>query len=108
MGTVVMGKVESGEARKGQSLIVMPNRTPVVIDQLWTDDEEVTTVGPGESVKIKLKGIEEEDISSGFVLCESSSPCKAGKIFDARVSPTNHLDPNQKTQVFIQRHIVYK
>lgn len=26
MGTVVMGKVESGECRKGQSLVIMPNR----------------------------------------------------------------------------------
>lgn len=26
MGTVVMGKVESGEMKKGQSLILMPNR----------------------------------------------------------------------------------
>lgn len=26
MGTFVMGKVESGEAKKGQSLLVMPNR----------------------------------------------------------------------------------
>lgn len=26
MGTVVMGKVEAGECRKGQNLMVMPNR----------------------------------------------------------------------------------
>lgn len=26
MGTVVMGKVEAGECKKGQSLILMPNR----------------------------------------------------------------------------------
>lgn len=26
MGTVLMGKVESGECKKGQSLLVMPNR----------------------------------------------------------------------------------
>lgn len=26
MGTVCMGKVESGEAKKGQNLLVMPNR----------------------------------------------------------------------------------
>lgn len=26
MGTVVMGKVEAGEAKKGQSLLLMPNR----------------------------------------------------------------------------------
>ena len=55
MGTVVMGKVESGFAKKGQNLLVMPNRTNVSVDQLWSDDEEVTSVGPGENVKIKLK-----------------------------------------------------
>lgn len=30
MGTVVMGKVESGEMKKGQSLILMPNRVSVI------------------------------------------------------------------------------
>lgn len=55
MGTVVMGKVESGSTRKGQNLLVMPNRTQVIVDQLWSDDEEVTAVGPGENIKIKLK-----------------------------------------------------
>lgn len=29
MGTVVMGKVEAGEAKKGQSLLVMPNRVRI-------------------------------------------------------------------------------
>ena len=30
MGTVVMGKVEAGEAKKGHSLLVMPNRVIIV------------------------------------------------------------------------------
>lgn len=55
MGTVVMGKVESGTAKKGQNLLVMPNRTQVSIDQLWSDDSEVTSVSSGENVKIKVK-----------------------------------------------------
>lgn len=86
MGTVVMGKVESGQAKKGQTLIIMPNRTTVTVDQLWSDDDEVTAVGPGENVKIKLKGIEEEEVSSGFILCDPSSPCTVGRVFDAQVS----------------------
>ncbi|XP_065357819.1 eukaryotic peptide chain release factor GTP-binding subunit ERF3A isoform X3 [Calliphora vicina] len=90
MGTVVMGKVESGTARKGQNLLVMPNRTQVAVDQLWSDDDEVTSVGPGENVKIKLKGIEEEDVSPGFVLCDASNPIKTGKIFDAQVVILEH------------------
>ncbi|XP_063224226.1 eukaryotic peptide chain release factor GTP-binding subunit ERF3A isoform X2 [Bacillus rossius redtenbacheri] len=90
MGMVVMGKVEAGEAKKGQSLLLMPNRTTVVVDQMWSDDEEVTAVGPGENVKIKLKGIEEDDVSPGFVLCDSTNPIKTGRIFDAQVVILEH------------------
>lgn len=90
MGTVVMGKVESGEVKKGQNLLVMPNRTQVSVDQLWSDDVEVTSVSPGENVKIKLKGIEEEDVSPGFVLCDSLNPIRTGKIFDAQIVILEH------------------
>jgi Translation elongation factor EF-1alpha (GTPase) len=31
MGMVVMGKVEAGEAKKGQSLLLMPNRVSVCL-----------------------------------------------------------------------------
>lgn len=62
----------------------------MTVDQLWSDDEEVTSVGPGENVKIKLKGIEEEDVSPGFVLCDSNNPIKTGKVFDAQVVILEH------------------
>jgi translation elongation factor EF-1alpha len=52
---------------------------------MWSDDEEVTAVGPGENVKIKLKGIEEDDVSPGFVLCDKANPIKTGRVFDAQV-----------------------
>lgn len=57
---------------------------------MWSDEDEVTTVGPGENVKIKLKGIEEEDVSPGFVLCDASNPIKTGKIFDAQLVILEH------------------
>lgn len=31
MGTVVMGKVESGECKKGQNLVIMPNRVSALL-----------------------------------------------------------------------------
>jgi translation elongation factor EF-1alpha len=55
---------------------------------MWSDDEEVTAVGPGENVKIKLKGIEEDDVSPGFVLCDNANPIKTGRVFDAQVRET--------------------
>ncbi|KAI5723068.1 hypothetical protein M8J76_000838 [Diaphorina citri] len=90
MGTVVMGKVESGEAKKGQSLVLMPNRTPVIVDQLWSDDEEVSSVGPGENIKVKLKGIEEDDVSPGFVLCDPNNPARTARVFDAQIVVLEH------------------
>ncbi|XP_072394527.1 eukaryotic peptide chain release factor GTP-binding subunit ERF3A [Diabrotica undecimpunctata] len=90
MGTVLMGKVESGECKKGQTMLIMPNRTPVTVDMLLSDDDEVSRVVPGENVKIKVKGIEEEDVSPGFVLCDSVNPIHTGRIFDAQLVILEH------------------
>jgi peptide chain release factor subunit 3 len=85
MGTVVIGKVESGGCKKGDVLLVMPNRTEVKVDQLWSDDIEVTGVTSGENIKAKVKGIEETDVTPGFVLCCPTNPIKTGRVFDAQV-----------------------
>jgi len=85
MGTVVIGKVESGKCNKGDCLLVMPNRTEVKVDQLWSDDIEVTGVCSGENIKAKVKGIEENEVTNGFVLCDPHKPIKTGTVFDAQV-----------------------
>jgi peptide chain release factor subunit 3 len=90
MGTIVLGKVESGVISKNQSLIMMPNRLTVEVMQLFSDDEETDQVHPGENVKIKLKNIEEEDVSPGFILCSPDSLCHTAKVFDAQVVVLEH------------------
>ena len=86
MGTVVLGKVEAGQVRRGGTLMIMPNRKLVEVLQLWVDDEEVAHVVCGENVKIKLKGVEEDEVSSGFVLCCPQKPCSVAKKFQAHVA----------------------
>lgn len=85
MGTILIGKVESGECRKGQTLAIYPNRTEVKVDQLWSDDIEVTKVTGGENIKVKVKGVEEDAVAKGFVLCDPNNPIKSCKTFDAQV-----------------------
>jgi peptide chain release factor subunit 3 len=85
MGTVVIGKVESGKCKKGDILLVMPNRVEVKVDQLWSDDIEVTGVTSGENIKCKVKGIEESEVTPGFVLCDPHNPIKTGTVFDAQI-----------------------
>jgi len=86
MGTVVIGKVESGECEKGQTLALYPNKQEVKVDQLWSDDIEVTKVTCGENVKVKVKGVEEGEVTPGFVLCDPTNPIKSCKVFDAQVA----------------------
>lgn len=85
MGTVVMGKVESGQCKKGDVLAIYPNKTEVKVDQLWSDDIEVTVATCGENIKAKLKGVDEADVTPGFVLCDPTNPIKSCRIFDAQV-----------------------
>lgn len=89
-GTMVLGKVESGSCRKNDSMLLMPNRTPLSLDGLWRNDEEVGSVHCGENVRMKLRGIEEADIMPGFVLCDPVKPCKTGRVFDGQVVILEH------------------
>lgn len=90
MGTVVLGKVESGTVSNGARLLLMPNRKQVEVLQLWTDEDEVDQISAGQNVKVKLKGIEEEEVTPGFVLCDPSSPCSVARVFDAQVAVLEH------------------
>uniref|UniRef100_A0AAR2L5Z6 G1 to S phase transition 1, like n=1 Tax=Pygocentrus nattereri TaxID=42514 RepID=A0AAR2L5Z6_PYGNA len=90
MGTVVLGKLESGSISKAQQLVMMPNRHTVEVLSLLSDDVETDDAGPGENLKIRLKGIEEEEILPGFILCTAESLCHSGRTFDAQIVIIEH------------------
>ncbi|KAK1832496.1 putative translation release factor erf3 [Podospora conica] len=70
MGTMVEGKIEAGVIKKGMSLILMPNKHNVDISAVYGETEdEVPVAACGEQVRLRLRGVEEEDILPGFVLC---------------------------------------
>lgn len=90
MGTVVFGKIESGSTQRGSQLVLMPNRRQVEVLQIWSDEDEVSHAASGENVKIKLKGVEEEEVTAGFVLCDPNDLCATGRVFDAQVAILEH------------------
>uniref|UniRef100_A0ABM5F0L6 Eukaryotic peptide chain release factor GTP-binding subunit ERF3A isoform X1 n=1 Tax=Pogona vitticeps TaxID=103695 RepID=A0ABM5F0L6_9SAUR len=90
MGTVVLGKLESGSICKGQQLVMMPNKHNVEVLGILSDDVETDAVAPGENLKIRLKGIEEEEILPGFILCDINNLCHSGRTFDAQIVIIEH------------------
>lgn len=90
MGTVVLGKLESGSISKAQQLVMMPNRHTVEVLSLLSDDVETDDAAPGENLKLRLKGIEEEEILPGFILCNAENLCHSGRTFDAQIVIIEH------------------
>ncbi|GKC21625.1 eukaryotic peptide chain release factor GTP-binding subunit ERF3A isoform X1, partial [Tanacetum coccineum] len=66
IGTVLMGKVESGSVHEDDNLLVMPNKVRVLA--IYCDEVRVRSVRPGENLRVRVSGIDVEDIRSGFVL----------------------------------------
>lgn len=86
MGTVIVGKVESGRLRKGQDLLLMPNKNKVQVTGIHNEmEEEVQTAISGDNVRVRLKGVEDEDISIGFVLTSVQAPVHAVTQFEAQL-----------------------
>jgi peptide chain release factor subunit 3 len=89
MGTCVMGKLEAGTIKVGEQLIVLPNKTPVVVENIFVDHKdgqlELTEALPGDNIKMKIKGVEEDALRLGFVICRKENMCRPCKWFDATV-----------------------
>ncbi|CAG8478337.1 9189_t:CDS:10 [Ambispora gerdemannii] len=91
MGTVVVGKIESGKVSKGQTVLIMPNRRAVEVSLVYNELEEEIKVGLcGDNVRLRLRGIEEEDISTGFVVCSTLAPVKTTTAFEAQLAILEH------------------
>ncbi|OBA13651.1 uncharacterized protein OGAPODRAFT_17394 [Ogataea polymorpha] len=87
LGTVVEGKIESGHVKKGQQLLMMPNKIQVEVLTIYNETEaEVDTAVCGEQVRMKLKGVEEEDVSAGYVLSSTLNPVKTVTRFEAQIA----------------------
>lgn len=87
MGTVVVGKLESGKVRKGDSMLLMPNKTTVEVLGIFNEtEEEVPAAISGDNVRIKIKGVDHEDVSVGFVLTDPKKPVNVVKRFEAQIA----------------------
>lgn len=89
---IVMGKTEAGMVRRGDSLLVMPNRTLVKVSGIFRDADEIAAARPGENIRLRLTGVEEEEVSAGFVLCSALHPVPVVVEFDALLSVLELLE----------------
>ncbi|OQD74043.1 hypothetical protein PENDEC_c012G00930 [Penicillium decumbens] len=86
MGTMCEGRIESGVIKKNGTYLMMPNRTDVSIAALYGETEdELQTATCGDQVRLRLRGVEEEDFFPGFVLCSPKRPVHCVNAFEAKI-----------------------
>jgi peptide chain release factor subunit 3 len=61
--------MQSQVIKKDSKYIMMPNRDTISIAALYGEqEEEIQHAASGEQVRVRIRGVEEEDILPGFVL----------------------------------------
>lgn len=86
MGTMIEGKIESGIIKKDAKYLMMPNREQISISALYGEqEEEIPGATCGDQVRVRIRGIEEEDILPGFVLCSPKRPVHCVQSFEAQI-----------------------
>lgn len=55
------------------------------ISGIYFEEQEVATAQAGDNIKLKLKGIEEDEVSTGFVICHPEKPVHVAKHFVAKL-----------------------
>ncbi|KAG8686128.1 translation termination factor GTPase eRF3, partial [Ceratobasidium sp. 395] len=91
MGTIVVGKLESGRVHKNDSLLLMPNKTSVEIAAIYNEmEEEINFAYSGDNVRLRIRGVDDEDVTPGFVLTSLGRPVHAVTQFEAELVILEH------------------
>ena len=85
MGTLAFGKIESGKVQRGDSLLLMPNKKTVEVTGIYFEESELSVGKSGSIVRLKLRGVEEDELAVGFVLCSPERPIHVGTRFQAKL-----------------------
>lgn len=94
IGTVPVGKVETGIMKVNDKIIVVPGREGKGIQgevkSIEMHHEQMTEAVPGDNVGFVLRGIEKKDITRGDVVGHVSNPPTVATEFTAQIIVLNH------------------
>ena len=94
IGTVPVGKIETGIMKIGQKVIVLPGRSGTGITgevrSIEAHHEALTEGEAGDNVGINIRGVGKKDMARGDVICDAANPAKIVEEFEAQIAVINH------------------
>ena len=94
IGTVPVGKIETGIMKVGQKVKVLPGRTGQGVEgevkTIEMHHETLTQADAGDNIGINIRGVGKKDIARGDVICDAANPIPVVEEFEATITVINH------------------
>ena len=90
VGTVPVGRVETGVMKSGQTVVVMPTGLKAEVKSIEMHHQQLQEAKAGDNIGFNLRGIGKNDIRKGDVICTPESPATIAEEFTAQIIVLNH------------------
>lgn len=94
IGTVPVGKIETGVMKVGQKVVILPGRSGIGVNgevkSIEMHHEQFQEASAGFNVGINIRGVGKKDIARGDVICTADKPATIAEEFTAQVAIINH------------------
>ena len=94
IGTVPVGKIETGIMKIGQKVKILPGRSGKGIDgeirSIEMHHEQLKEAPAGDNVGINIRGVGKKDMARGDVICDAAQPATIAEEFTAQIAVINH------------------
>ncbi|WP_265107875.1 translation elongation factor EF-1 subunit alpha [Halosolutus halophilus] len=90
IGTVPVGRVETGQMRTGDDVVFQPSDVGGEVKTIEMHHEEIDLAGPGDNVGFNVRGIGKDDIRRGDVCGPADDPPSVAETFQAQIVVMQH------------------
>ena len=85
IGTVPVGRVETGVLKEGQQVIFMPSNVKGEVKTIETHHVRVPKAEPGDNIGFNVRGVSKNDIKRGDVMGSAENPPTIAKEFIGQI-----------------------
>ncbi|MGI0089019.1 MAG: elongation factor 1-alpha C-terminal domain-related protein, partial [Nitrosopumilaceae archaeon] len=90
VGTVPVGRVETGTVKAGQKIVVMPSGAVGEIKSIETHHVQMESAEAGDNIGFNLRGVDKKQIKRGDVIGTPDNPPNVVKEFRAQIIVIHH------------------
>jgi elongation factor 1-alpha len=90
IGTVPVGRVETGVMKPGDKIIFMPAKAVGEVKSIEMHHQEIKEAVPGDNIGWNVRGVEKKDIRRGDVCGHASKPPVVAEEFTAQIVVLQH------------------